>query len=226
MIDPAARPERKPLALEEDSVAVLCEGTDEVFVVKHLAERSGYTVKAGKRDDNAGYDDAAELRALAQQAIRSQAKAIGLVFDAEDSSENANKRIKEMLQSAELTAPNAPLEVAETQTDGHSLKVAYLINPHGSLTGSLESLFMPQVRSHELWACIEPLLDCYEAKLDQEEQGKKKVQRRRDKWAVRAYIAYSKPHNTGIGIALADEILHCDSEEFEPIRALLKLLCE
>jgi hypothetical protein len=222
MIDPTERLTRTRLALKGGDVAILCEGRDEVFVVKHLAKQMGCDVVAGIKEEHPKITHETELRALTEQAVDRKARAIGVVFDAEQSRDTTAKRIGRMFEAAGLKMPQDELKLTKSVSDEHLLKAAYLINPAGRATGCLESLFIPQVQGHALWPCLDDMMTCY-----REQLGKRAGSRAwADKVVLRAYIAHKCPGNTGVRPAVEDGILTCDTPEFDPIRRLLELLCQ
>lgn len=212
MINPFAEPlPAKALEFEVGAKVILCEGKDECAVVSRLT--SHWETKPVIGTTAAGFSRRDEFIALANQVSIRRLTAIGFVFDAEDSRSQAESEIESYYIAAGLLKPKQPGRLKISVVDRTRVKTGYLINPPGKETGSLESLFLPQIEASNKWRCIHPLLECYKAKCATKENE--------SKVAVRTFIAHGSGHNTGLNVALRRNLLSCDSPEFDPLRKFL-----
>lgn len=216
MIDPLSRPSPVPMKFGPGDTVILCEGRDECAVLRELCEK-----KEWKRPPKIGFcqereNAGEEIKNLVIQVRKHGVATIGLVFDAEDRAAAATNQVKKWLKKAGLNPPDGPLQLARTVLNEVKVQTAFLINPHGKDSGTLESYFLPQVEKTSRWACIKELIACYR---EHEPMGA-----RVEKVIVRTFIAHQNASNTGLSVAFRDKILNCTDKRLEPVQRFLDLL--
>ncbi len=216
MIDPFSRPSPKPMTFEPGDTVILCEGRDECAVLRELCETQGWDPPPKIGFCQERRNQAGEIKNLAIQVRTQGIATIGLVFDAENRAATATNQVKKWLKKAGLNPPDGPLKLATSVLNEVKVQTAFLINPHGKDSGTLETYFLPQVRKTSRWACIEKLLACYR------EHEPTKV--REEKLIVRTFIAHGNARNTGLNAAFNAKILNCTDKSLDPVRRFLKLL--
>lgn len=221
MMDPFNR--GRGIAFVQGDVVFVGEGPDDCTILRHMSSKWTHppiTLTRNDRDvelKRLNWEE--QFRLLVQQAFTRRVHAIGLMFDAE---KNRGKRIKElrgMFSKAALRFPSKANHVCVQVRDGRRIKTAYLINPAGRQSGSLESLFVPQVRTSGAGECIDELLKCYK------QCRPAQMPSNQDKVRVRTYLAYRSPSNTGLSTALGNnKLLSCDDPGFAAIKRFVDLL--
>lgn len=223
MMDPFQKDKDKgwQKLLGPGDVIFVGEGPDDCALVRHLTAHwkpRPWTLTRSDRDPLKALGWGAQFRTLVQNAYARRAAAIGLIWDAEKNRRRAIKTLRGMFKAADLVLPKAQNCVHLQGPSGKRIKTAYLVNPAGRNSGSLESLFVPQVRESRVGECVEQLLKCYRRR---EPTGMASNQ---DKVRVRTYLAYRNPSNTGLSIALQDGLLSCDGSAFAAVTRFVGLL--
>ena len=101
---------------------------------------------------NLGNDLSARIRESEFQAVSS----LGIVRDADDSSQSAFHSVVGSLQRANLPTPNAP--TIPMERDG--LRISVLILPPGDDCGELENVCLSSVAGITDMQCVESYFDC------------------------------------------------------------------
>ncbi len=216
MIDPLAPRHPLPtLDFEAGDVVFVCEGGDECAVVRELTRHWPRRPKIGTRDDRARRSWGDELRALAKQVPARGIRAIGFVWDAEDSADRAEQDLRTVAQEAGIALPPRPLARDSADVDDCQIATGFIVNPGLGKSGAIEDLFLPQIERTGISSCIDALLQCYE-------EAEPSCQRR-GKLVVRTYLAHKNAYNTGLRIALRDGHLSVDTEEFALLREFVSL---
>ncbi|MBI4719009.1 MAG: hypothetical protein HY763_14475 [Planctomycetes bacterium] len=219
-------PRGNGVELKRGAVVFVGEGRDDCDVIRRLSADWEQPPLTLTRDDRGQLKDLNwndQFRTLVENAFGHGVSAIGLMFDADEGRSKATRTLKRMFEKAELVFPSRPCRVRLQKRDRKVIKTAYLINPHGRQSGSLETLFRIQIDHARIdrapiGPCIKELMRCYER------VGDGGMHANRDKIAVRTYLAYHKPSNTGLTVALRDAVLTCDGPEFNAIRQFVDLL--
>lgn len=170
---------------------ILCEGQDEMALIKRLSERN-HIGKCTCVDRAIGGSLAQELNNIAAQAeANALSVRVALLFDAERSRQQIVSRLRRDAQAAGLKFPAREGTGKTTKfKGGGSVKVAFLVLPKGRASGKLEDIFLDEIQRGPFFDCLEEGLDCIEKKI-----GKLKD---RKKTMLRWHIAVGSPYNTNI----------------------------
>ncbi len=215
MIDPLVQLPRDAVTFKKGDKVILCEGRDECYVLTHLTTNWVTKPKVGTKGDAHGWDG--ELRQLASQVAIRGVAAIGLVFDAEDSRVKREKWLRKIYAHAGLRKPARPNQLKWSPIDGVRVRTAYLINPSRRPSGSLDTLFLGQIRGSDVGKCVTALMHCYAECCPSKQKNLEKLE-------VRSFIAHANATNTGLGLAVRDKHLNCDGREFDTLKRFAALL--
>jgi hypothetical protein len=138
----------------QQSLIVLVEGKDEARFISHLCDKLGLSkvqcIEYGGKSKLAAF-----LRSLHTIPNFQSVTGIGIVRDADESSQAAIQSVRAALSSAKLPAPDAELTLAGAQP-----RIAYLIAPGQGRGGAFEDMLLDAVANDAKIACIEALLAC------------------------------------------------------------------
>jgi len=216
MIDPFLRPSPVPMKFERDDTVILCEGRDECAVLRELCTRKEWKRPPKTGVCQEGTNPREEINDLVIQVGMHEIATIGLVFDAENMAATATNQVKKWLREAGLNPPDGPLKLATSLLNKVKVQTAFLINPHGKDSGSIETYFLQQVRSTKRWDCIDKLLAWY--------RKHEPTKEREDKVIVGTLIAHGNASNTGLSAAFNAKILNCTDNSLKPVQRFLELL--
>ena len=148
-------------------------------------------------------DDFASVRSLA------------VVADANSNREGRGQSIRNILSNFALPTPKEPLELA---SDNH-LSVAYLVVPHLAEGTMLEDVCLDSVSDDPAMECIDRYLECIE---ESDTPGPRRVWM--SKARAHAFLASRDRPDLRIGEAADRGMWQFDSEAFNPLKNLLRLL--
>lgn len=137
-------------------------------------------------------------------------RSIGIVRDAEKSSEGAFASVQGALKRVGLPVPRAP-----GQRVGDDPAVAAMILPGGNRTGMLETLLNDTLLGDDMQACIDDFIRCVE-----EHCGE--PIRRPHKARTHAYLATKPDPHLSVGFAAKRGYWDLEHKALEPLRAFLR----
>ena len=196
------------------SKLILVEGIDECRVFGSLAKHigiSGLQVLA--------YNGRPKLRPLLRTITALSGfgivDSIAIVMDADNSSASSLQSITASLASVGLPVPNRPLTPASNGT----IKVTYLILPHGASSGMLEDVCLSSTAGDPAMTCLDSYFACIDAS---PLSGPKPTHRSKAK--VHAFLASRKEPDLRLGEAAQAGIWPFHSSAFAPLKKLLQVL--
>lgn len=195
---------------------LLVEGVDEERFFGALLSHLKIADPAACQIISAGGNNFHEPLAFVRAAIReARVVSIGVVRDADESTDGAFESVRGALASQELDTPTSHAQF----TDGVP-RVGVFIMPDGKDRGALESLCQrsiePDVRS-----CVQDYLDCLHERVG---WGEEKNTAQTDKAFVHAFLASTKRPEARLGEGAERGDWNLSHEAFRPIRDFLTQL--
>lgn len=200
---------RRPPRTIDSEVQLLVEGRDSEGFFKALSLHLGLT-KLQIQDFGGVTDLRNFLRALVRVPDFSRVRSIGIVRDAENSSEGAFASVQGSLKRVGLPVPRAA-----GQRVGDFPAVAAMILPGGNRTGMLETLLNDTLLGDDVQACIDDFFRCVE-----EHHGE--PMHRPHKARAHAYLATKRDPNVSVGDAALRSYWNLDHQALEPLRAFIR----
>lgn len=136
---------------------------------------------------------------------------LGIVRDADTSSDSAFKSISDALAFLGLPVPVRPLEVA-----GADPRVTILIVPHGEQSGAIEDVCLASVADDLAMVCVSDYLDCIREKVANPPNNQSKAR-------VQAFLASRPRSEMQLGRAASAGYWVWEHEAFDPLKQLLQM---
>ena len=197
----------------EQPKQVLVEGNDDVRLFRALAKHLGISDiqvnQYGGRDNLRPF-----IRTFGVLAEFANVKALAIVADANSDRNRAEQRIREALSAADLPSPRRPLQALSQG----SLRVCYLVVPHGAKSGMIEDVCLDSVESDPATDCVDRYFEC----LKQANRVPKEV--RMAKARLHAFLASREEPHLRLGEAADKGIWDFEADAFRPLKDLLELL--
>ena len=195
----------------ESSFQLLVEGNDqrnffEAFV-DHLSVTNIQIQNFGGVNELGGF-----LRALVNAPDFSTVKNLGIVRDAETSSEGAFQSVQSALYNAALPVPFIPAELTEPSPAG-----AVLILPGDNRKGMLETLLCESFSDAPVNRCIDDFFKCVESLPDMPIEIP-------DKARARTYLTTKPKPHLSVGVAAKNGYWDLDHTVFRMIRDFLQMM--
>lgn len=193
----------------ESSFQLLVEGNDQrnffEALVDHLPVTNIQIQNFGGVNELGGF-----LRALVNAPDFSTVKNLGIVRDAETSSEAAFQSVQSALDKAALPVPSIPLELTEP-----SPAVAVLILPGEHRMGMLETLLCESFSETSVSRCIDDFFKCVESLPDMTITIP-------DKARAHAYLTTKPKPHLSVGVAAKNDYWNLDHAAFNTVRNFLQ----
>ncbi|MCH7786019.1 MAG: hypothetical protein IIC22_00785 [Chloroflexi bacterium] len=137
---------------------------------------------------------------------------LGIVRDADDSSDNAFVSICDTLALLKLPTPTKPMEIS-----GSNPRVTVLIVPDGEPSGAIEDVCLASVADDPVMVCVDDYLDCVYEKVANPPNNQSKAK-------VQAFLASRPRPDMQLGRAASAGYWDWNHAAFEPLKQLLRML--
>ena len=195
-----------------ESKLLLVEGrSDEILFDVLLSELKIEGVQVKRLDSKDSFRS--KLQAIINSpGFRDTVASLGIVRDADDSSDNAFMSICDTLAFLGLPVPSMPLEISVPNP-----KVAVLIVPHGEPSGAIEDVCLASVADDPVMVCVNDYLDCVYEKVATPPNNQSKAK-------VQAFLASRPRPDMQLGRAASAGYWGWEHPAFEPLKQLLRML--
>ena len=193
---------------------LLVEGSDEVNFFDALCEHWGIvdieTVETGGKDKFK-----IELPTLLNAQGFENVEALGIVRDADLSSQSAVQSIQSSIRKYNLPIPPGHNEYSQNET----IKVGIYIMPGNRDSGMLESLVLDTVEGHPVRICSDAYIESLRDHLEQNPDIN--FPRNVHKARLQAYLAGMEKFIPGLGLAAKKGYFDLDSPALDEIKSFL-----
>ena len=195
------------------SKQVLVEGKEEVMVFRSLATY----LDLGELEfrDYGGIGKLRTfLRAFTARGDFYDVRSLAIVADADFVSGSSADRVRGALGFVGLPVPRTPLTLAGAPE--RDLNVSFLVLPHWSNQGMLESVCLESVKSDPVMECVELFIGCVGNK--RQDWPRREIEA---KAKVHAFLASQDPPDLRLGEAASKGLWNFDDAAFDPLKELL-----
>lgn len=191
---------------------LIVEGKDDEWLVGALLKRLNITDV--QIHDLEGVSNLRPLlRALVlSPGFQDDVYALGILRDADNSSANQLRSVKDALRAVNLPVPTRSLQVA-----GGNPKTLILIVPHEEQTGAIEDVCMASVEADVTYGCVEEYMECVQEKVDISPNHLAKAK-------VQTFLAARSRPGLRLGEAAEADYWDFNHSSFDPLKELLQLL--